>query len=134
MHDPPFLCACLTPRSAPVVVRRVTAKAFLVSTQSHHLVELGYTADNHCELTSLLRLPRRALQASDALEQQVTLIDLFGTEGNIHPLFVGQRHDVTGVPACAPPCFGNKGSKFREADTSVDLLHRPFMALLLLFL
>ena len=55
-------------------MRRVTAKAFLVSTQSHHLVELGDTADNHCELTSLLRLPRRALQASDALEQQVTLI------------------------------------------------------------
>ena len=47
---------------------------------------------------------------------------------------MGQRHDVTGVPACAPPCFGNKGSKFREADAFVDLLHRPLVALLLLLL
>ena len=73
-------------------------------------------------------------RASNALGQQVTLVDLFSTEGNLHPLFVGQRHDVTGVPTCAPQCFRNKGSKFREADTSVDLLHRPFMALLLFFL
>ena len=57
--------------SAPVVVRGVAAESFLISAQGHHLVELGDTADNDCELTSLLRLPRRALQASDALEQQV---------------------------------------------------------------
>ena len=134
MHDPPFLCTCLTPRSAPLVVRRVTAKAFLVSTQSHHLVELSDAADNNSELTSLFRLTRSALQAGDALEQKVTLIDLLSTKGNLHPLFVGQRHDMTGVSACAPPCFGNKGSKLREADTFVDLLHRPLVTLLLLFL
>ena len=39
---------------------------------------------------------------------------------------------MTGVPACAPPCFGSKGSKLREADASVDLPDRPFMAMLLL--
>ena len=41
---------------------------------------------------------------------------------------------MTGVSACAPPCFGNKGSKLREADAFVDLLHRPLVALLLLLL
>ena len=115
-------------------MRRVTSKAFLVSTQSHHLVELSDAADNHCELPAFFRLTRSALQAGDALEQQVTLIILFSTEGNLQPLFVGQRQDMTGVSACAPPRFGNKGSKFREADAFVDLLHRPFVALLFLFL
>ena len=63
-------------RSMPVVVRRMTTETLLVSAQSHHLVELGDTADNNCELTSLLRLSRRAIQASDALEQQITQIDV----------------------------------------------------------
>ena len=39
---------------------------------------------------------------------------------------------MAGVSACAPPCFGNKGSKFREADAFVDLSQRPFVPLLLL--
>ena len=69
-------------------VRRVAAES-LVSAQGHHLVELttqptrGVVPDSSAF--------RAVLQASDALEQQVTLIDLFGTEGNIHPLFVGQN-------------------------------------------
>ena len=62
-------------RSASVVVGRVTAEPFLVSAQGHHLVELSDAADNHSELAAFFCLPRRALQASDALEQQVTLID-----------------------------------------------------------
>ena len=68
--------SCTGPFLAPVVVRWVTTKTLLVSAQSHHLVELSNAADNHCELTSLFRLTRSALQAGDALEQKVTLIDL----------------------------------------------------------
>lgn len=78
-------------------MRRVAAESFLVSTQGHHLVELSDAADNNSELTSLFRLPRRALQASNALEQQVTLIDVVITESQIHPLFVGLSHDTTGL-------------------------------------
>jgi hypothetical protein len=112
----------------------MTTKTFLVSAQSHHLVELSDAADNNSELTSLFRLTRSALQAGDALEQQITLIEFLSPKGNFHPLFVSHRHDVTSVPTCAPPCFGNKGSKLRESDAAVDLLHRPLVALLLLFL
>jgi hypothetical protein len=50
----------------------VTAKALLVSAQGHHLGQLGNTADNHCELAAFFCFPSRALQASNALEQQVT--------------------------------------------------------------
>ena len=45
-----------------------------------------------------------------------------------------KRWHASGVSAGAPPCFGHKGRKFRETDALVDLSHRPFMALLLLFL
>ena len=114
MHDPPFLWACLTPRSAPVVVRRVTAEATVVSTQAEHPVHLRDRTDHTGVVACLLRLPRRALQASDALEQQVTLVELVVAEGHIQPLLMGQRHDMTGVSACAPPCFENKGSKLRD--------------------
>lgn len=48
-------------RSASVVVGRVTAEPFLVSAQSHHLVELGDTADHHCELAAFFCFPSRAL-------------------------------------------------------------------------
>ena len=112
----------------------MTSEYFLVSTQAEHPVHLRDVTDHTGVVACLLRLPRRALQASDALEQQVTLIDVVVPEGQIHPLFVGFSHDTTGVSAGAPPCFGNKGSKFAEANASVDLLHRPFVALLLLLL
>ena len=112
-------------------MRRVTAESFLVSAQGHHLVELSDAADNNCELTNLFRLRAMLGQAACGTADRA---GRSAAPSNIHPLFVGQGHDVTGVPACAPPCFGNKGSKLREADASVDLLHRPFMALLLLFL
>ena len=69
------------------------------SAQGHHLVELGDAADNHSELAAFFCLPRRALQASDALEQQVTLIELVVPEGHIHPLFVGIGHHTAGVSA-----------------------------------
>ena len=67
-------------------------------------------------MTSVVTLPGLAL------EYQRTL----------NALFVGKKHDMTDVSACAPPCFGNKGSKFRQANAFVDLLHRPLDALLLL--
>ena len=104
----------------------MTAESFLVSAQGHHLVELSDAADNHSELAAFFCLPRRALQASDALEQQVTLIELVVPEGHIHPLFVGIGHDTAGVSAGAPPCFGHKGRKFREADALIDffIAHR----------
>ena len=51
MHDPPFLCACLTPRSAPVGVARVTAEATGVSTQAQHPVHLRDGPD-HTDETS----------------------------------------------------------------------------------
>ena len=95
---------------------------------------LGNADNNHCELAAFFRLTRSAHEAGDALEQQITLVDLFSTEGNLHPLFVGERSDMTSISACAPPCFGNKGSKFREPDAFVDMLPRPLMALLLLLL
>jgi hypothetical protein len=58
-------------------MRPVTSKPFLVSAQSHHLVELSDAADNNGELTSLLRLTSSAFQASNGLEQQITLINIF---------------------------------------------------------
>ena len=91
----------------------MTAETLLVSAHSHHLVELSDAADNDCELTSLFRLTRSALQTSDLLEQQITLIDLLSAKGNLHPLFVGQRHDVTSIPTCTPPRFGNKEKQVR---------------------
>ena len=75
MHDPPFLCPCLTPRSAPVGVGRVTAEATGVGAQAQHPVHLRDGPDHTGVVAALLCLPRCALQASDALEQQVTLID-----------------------------------------------------------
>ena len=60
------------------------------------------------------------------------------TEGlyprGVKPVFVGRTDDITRVSATASPCFGHKGRKFRESDAFVDLLHRPLVALLLLFL
>ena len=53
----------------------MTTETLLVSAQSHHLVELSDAADNDCELAAFFCFPRSALQASDPLEQQVTLID-----------------------------------------------------------
>ena len=76
---------------------RVTAEATGVSTKAEHPVHLRDGTDHTGEVASLLRLPRRALQASDALEQQVTLIDVVVPESQIHPLFVGFSHDTTGL-------------------------------------
>ena len=89
-------------------------------------------ADHTGEVAALFRLARRALQASEALEQQITLVDVFAVEG-VQPLLMGFLHDSAGLPAGDPSCFGSKGSKFREANAFVDLLHRPLVALLLLF-
>ena len=113
MHDPPFLCPCLTPRSAPAGVARVTAEATGVSAQAQHPVHLRDGPDHAGPVACLLRLPRRELQASDALEQQVTLIDVVVPEGQIHPLFVGLSHDTTGVPAGAPPMLRPQGTQVR---------------------
>ena len=53
----------------------MTAETALISTQAQHLVQLGNATDNDCELAAFFRLTRCALQASNALEQQITLID-----------------------------------------------------------
>ena len=84
-------------RSMPVVVRRMTTETLLVSAQSHHLVELSDAADNHCELPAFFRLTRSALQAGDALEQEVTLIELVVSEGHIPQLIVGIGHQAACV-------------------------------------
>ena len=76
---------------------RMTAEATGVSPQAQHLVHLRDSTDHAGPIACLLRLPRRALQASDALEQQVTLIDVVVPESQIHPLFVGFSHDTTGL-------------------------------------
>ena len=36
---------------------------------------------------------------------ELSLIKLLSTEGNLHPLFLGEKHDMKGVSACAPPMF-----------------------------
>ena len=121
-------------RSAPAGVSEVTAEATRVSAKAQHPVHLRDGSDHTGVIACLLRLPCRALQASNVLEQQVTLIDVVVPEGHIHPLFVSLAHDTAGVSALATPYFGHKGRKFREAETFVDLLHRPLVALLLLLL
>ncbi len=63
----------------------MTTESLLVSAQSHHLVELSDATDNHCELAAFFCFPRSALQASDLLEQQIALVDLFSTEGGVAP-------------------------------------------------
>ena len=73
-----------------MTVVSMTAETGLISTQSHHLVELSDSADNDCELTSLFSLSRSAVQASDLLEEQITPVNLFCAEGNLHSLFVRQ--------------------------------------------
>ena len=55
---------------------RVTAEATGVSAQAQHPVHLRDGTDHTCVVAALFRLPRRALQASDALKQQITLIDV----------------------------------------------------------
>ena len=109
----------------------MTAEPSLISAQSHHSIHQLNRADHTGKVAALFRLARRALQASEALEKQITLVDVFVVKG-VQPLFMGFLHDSAGLSAGDPPCFGNKGSKFREADALVDLSQRPFMALLLL--
>ena len=41
-------------------------------------------------IMTTLRLSRSALQASDFLEDQITLVNLFSAEVNLHSLFVRQ--------------------------------------------
>ena len=55
---------------------RMTAEATSVSAQAQHPVHLRDGTDHTGVVTALFRLTRRALQASDALKQQITLIDV----------------------------------------------------------
>ena len=80
---------------------RMTAEATGVSTQAEHPFHLRNGSDHTGVVACLLRLPRRTLQASNALEQQVTLIDVVVPEGQIQPLVVGISHDMAGVSAGA---------------------------------
>ena len=75
----------------------MTTEATGVSLQAQHHAHPRDAPVQTGVVTCLLRLPRCALQASDALEQQVTLIDVVVPEGQIHPLFVGFSHDTTGL-------------------------------------
>ena len=75
----------------------MTTEAMGVSIQAQHHVHPRDAPVQTGVVACLLRLPRCALQASDALEQQVTLIDVVVPEGQIHPLFVGFSHDTTGL-------------------------------------
>ena len=65
--------------------------------------------DHTGEVAAPFRLTRRALQASEALEKQLTLADVFVVE-SIDPLFMGFLHDSAGLAAGDPPCIGSKGS------------------------
>ena len=57
------------------------------------------------EEANVAALFRLALQASEALEKQVTLVDGFVVE-SIEPLFMGLLHDSAGLPAGGyPPMF-----------------------------
>ena len=105
-----------------------------VSTKAQHPVHLRDRPDHTGVVACLFRLPRRALQATDALEQQVTLIEVVVRECHIRPLFVSISQHATGVPPGAPPCFDYKGRKFAETYALVDLFRLQFMALLLLLL
>ena len=76
----------------------MTSETLLVSAQSHHSIHQLNRADHTGEVAALFRLARRALQASEALEKQVTLVDVFVVE-SIMPVFMGFLHDSAGLPA-----------------------------------
>ncbi len=87
----------------------MTPETTLVSTQRHHSIHQLNRADHTGDVAALFRLARRALQASEALEQQIALVDVFVVK-SIEPLFMGFLHDSASLSACDPPCFGSKGS------------------------
>ena len=64
----------------------------MISAQRHHLVHLCNGTDHTGEVAALFRLSRRALEASDALKQQITLVDVFVVE-SVEPLFMGLLND-----------------------------------------
>lgn len=90
-------------------VGSMTSEPSLISAQSHHSIHQLNRADHTGEVAALFRLARRALQASEALEKQITLVDVFVVKG-VQPLLMGFLHDSAGLPAGDPPCFGSKGS------------------------
>ena len=104
-----------------------------VSTKAQHPVHLRDRPNHTGVVACLFRLPRRALQATDALKQ-LTLIEVVVREGHIRPLFVSISQHATGVQPGAPPCFDYKRRKIAETYALVDLFRRQFMALLLLLL
>ena len=87
----------------------MTAESSLISTQSHHSIHQLNRADHTGKVAALFRLARRALQASKALEKQITLVDVFVVKG-VQPLFMGFLQDSAGVSAGDPQFFGSKGS------------------------
>ena len=58
----------------------MTPEPSLISAQSHHSIHQLNRTDHTGEVAALFRLTRRALQASEALEKQVTLADVFVVE------------------------------------------------------
>ena len=82
----------------------MTAESSLISAQSHHSIHQLNRADHTGEVAALFRLARRALQASEALEKQITLVDVFVVE-SIEPLLMGFFHDSAGLSTGAPTMF-----------------------------
>ena len=82
----------------------MTPEPSLISTKSHHSIHQLNRADHTGEVAALFRLARRALQASEALEEQITLVDVFVVKG-VQPLLMGFLHDSAGLSTVAPTMF-----------------------------
>ena len=65
----------------------MTPEPSLISAQSHHSIHQLNRADHTGEVSALFRLARRALQASEALEQQIALVDVLVIE-SLQPILV----------------------------------------------
>ena len=91
-------------QSAPISVAPVTTETLLVSTERHHSIHQLNCADHTGEVATLFSLSRRALWAYEALEQQITLVDVFVVE-NVEPLFMGFLKDSACLSTSAPPMF-----------------------------
>ena len=82
----------------------MTAEPSLISTQSHHSIHQLNRADHTGKVAAFFRLARCALQASEALEMQITLVDVFVVE-SVQPLLMSFLHDSAGLAAGDPPMY-----------------------------
>ena len=82
----------------------MTAEPSLISTQSHHSIHQLNRADHAGKVAALFRFARCALQASEALAMQITLVDVFVVE-SVQPLLMNFLHDSAGLAAGDPPMY-----------------------------